>query len=176
MFLLYHRNLFVTAPYYFEKRSTAPTSFVCHPDESLGAFVPSFYRQGFTRPRRENMNVKDKIFIVLIVLGMSVFCGFVGIAGLGSFFPPLNQLAKPFVCSTGVMQVDQHAYSYKPGSTSYTNTVYCVYGKTGIKKDVTKLVGPVIGLISSAILLVPFLFLVFGGINKIRQNQAKANY
>jgi hypothetical protein len=120
--------------------------------------------------------MRDKIIIALVVLGGSVFCGFVGIAGLGSFFPLLNQVAKPFVCGTDVMQVVQHVYSYKPGSTSYTITIYCVDGTTGIKKDVTNRVPPVVGLISSAILFVPFLFLVFLGINKIRQNQAKGGY
>jgi hypothetical protein len=122
------------------------------------------------------MNMKDNIFIGLVVLGMSLFCGFVGIAGLGSFFPLLNQVAKPFVCGTDVMQVEQHVYSYKPGSTSYTNTIYCVDGTTGIKKDVTNLVQPVVGLISSAILFVPFLFLVFRWINKTREKQATGNY
>jgi len=122
------------------------------------------------------MNMKDNIFIGLVVLGISLFCGFVGIAGLGSFFPLLNQVAKPFVCGTDVMQVEQHVYSYKPGSTSYTNTIYCVDGTTGIKKDVTNLVQPVVGLISSAILFVPFLFLVFRWINKTREKQATGNY
>jgi hypothetical protein len=122
------------------------------------------------------MNMKDRIFIALIVLGISLFFGFVVIAGLGSFFPPLNQVAKPIVCGSDVMQVDQHVYSYKPGSTSYTITIYCVDSATGIKKDVTNLVQPIIGLISSAILFVPFLFLVFFGINKLRQQQKAAGY
>ncbi len=117
------------------------------------------------------------ILIMLIILGSSLFCGFVVIAGgLGSFFPPLNQVAKPFVCGSDVMQVEQHVYSYKPGSTSYTITVYCVDGTTGAKKDVTNQAQSIIGLISSAILFVPFLFLVFLGINKIRQQQIAGGY
>jgi len=122
------------------------------------------------------MNMKDNIVIALVVFGISLFCGFVGIAGLGSFFPSLNQVAKPFVCGTNVMQVEQHVYSYKPGSTSYTITEYCVDGTTGAKKDVTNLAQSIIWLISSVILFVPFLFLVFRGINKIRQQQATGNY
>ena len=122
------------------------------------------------------MNMKDNIFIALVVLGISLFFGFVVIAGLGSFFPSLNQVAKPIVCGSDVMQVDQHVYSYKPGSTSYTITVYCVDGTTGAKKDVTNQAQSIMGLISSAILFVPFLFLVFLGINKIRQQQAKGGY
>jgi hypothetical protein len=125
---------------------------------------------------RENTNMKSYIVIALVVLGISLFCGFVGIAGLGSFFPPLNQVAKPIVCGSDVMQVEQHVYSYKPGSTSYTITVYCVDGTTGAKKDVTNQAQSIIGLISSAILFVPFLFLVFLGINKIKQQQAEGGY
>jgi hypothetical protein len=120
--------------------------------------------------------MRDKIFIVLLVLGASIFCGFVGIAGLGSFFPALNQVTKPFVCGSDVMQVEQHVHSYKPGSTSYTTTVTCVDGTTGAKKDVTNLAQSFIGLISSAILFGPFLFLIYLGINKIKQNQIKGGY
>ena len=122
------------------------------------------------------MHLKDNIFIGLVVLGISLFFGFVVIAGLGSFFPPLNQVAKPIVCGSDVMQVDQHVYSYKPGSTSYTTTVYCIDGTTGAKKNVTILAQSIIGLISSAILFGPILFLVFRGINKIKQQQAKGGY
>ena len=122
------------------------------------------------------MNMKDNIFIALVVLGISLFFGFVVIAGLGSFFPPLNQVTKPIVCGSNVMQVDQHVNSYKPGSTSYTVTVYCIDGASGAKKDVTILAQSMIGLISSAILFVPFLFLVYGGINKIKKQQAKGGY
>jgi hypothetical protein len=53
------------------------------------------------------MNMKDNIFIALVVLGISVFCGFVGLAGLGSFFPSLNQVTKPIVCGSDDMQVVQ---------------------------------------------------------------------
>jgi hypothetical protein len=118
------------------------------------------------------VNVKGNIFIFLVVLGISLFFGFVVIAGLGSFFPALNQVAKPIVCGSDVMQVDQHVYSYKPGSTSYTITVYCVDGTTGVKKDVTNLAQLVIGLISSGTLFVPLIFLFYWGINKLRQKQA----
>jgi len=93
------------------------------------------------------MNIKDNIFITLVVLGISIFFGFVVIAGLGSFFPPLNQVTKPIVCGSNGMQVDQHVYSYKPGSTSYTVTVYCIDGSTGAKKDVTNLAQSMLGLI-----------------------------
>ena len=120
--------------------------------------------------------MKYNIVIALVVLGISLFCGFVGIAGLGSFFPSLNQVGKPFVCGADIMQVEQHVYSYKPGSTSYTITVYCVDDATGTKKNVTNLAQSILGLISSTILFVPFLFLVFRGINKIRQQQTTGIY
>jgi hypothetical protein len=129
----------------------------------------------FNRPRRKNVNLKDNIFIVLVVLGISLFFGFVIIAGLGSFFPALNQVAKPIVCGSDVMHVDQHVYSFKPGSTSYTITVYCVDATTGVKKDVTNRAQLVIGLISSGVLFVPLIFLSYWGINKLRQKQATGN-
>ncbi|HEX7621740.1 MAG TPA: hypothetical protein VF359_11165 [Anaerolineales bacterium] len=123
------------------------------------------------------MNMKDNIIIALVVLGISLFFGFVVIAaGLGNFIPPLNQVAKPIVCGSGELQVVPHVYSYKPGSTSYTITIYCIDGTTGVKKDVTNLAKSVIGLLSSAILFVPILFFVLRGINKLRQQQATGNY
>ena len=124
------------------------------------------------------------IVVILIILGSSLFSGFVVFAGgLGSFFPSLNQIAKPIVCGSDVMQVEQHVYSYKPGSTSYTITVYCINDTTGAQKDVTNQTQLVTGLIYSAILFVPFLFVAFlvvflivQSINKIRQQQATGNY
>jgi hypothetical protein len=124
------------------------------------------------------------IVVIPIILGVSLCCGFT-VGGLGSFSPQLIQVAKPIACGSDAMQVEQHVYSYKPGSTSYTITVYCVDGTTGAKKDVTNLAQFSAGLIYSVSLFVALLvvifvvylvvFLVVWGTNSIRRHRATAH-
>ena len=134
------------------------------------------------------MKPKNKTVIALIVLGTSLLCSFFGgfgvvAGGLGSIFPVLDQVARPIVCGSDVMQAEQHVNTFRPGSTSYTITVYCVDDTTGVKQDVTGRAQAVLGLISSTILFIPFCavlillyVLITRGINKIRQQQEAGGY
>ena len=47
-----------------------------------------------------------------------VFMGYTGVSlGFGAAYPPLNLVAKPFVCSNGEMQYQQKSINPLPGRT-----------------------------------------------------------
>ena len=62
---------------------------------------------------------------LIVVLAFSLMIGFTGVAmGLGSLFPSLNMVAKPFVCAGGEMSYEQQ--SSRVGSATYhTARWYC---------------------------------------------------
>jgi hypothetical protein len=104
--------------------------------------------------------MKAYLIFALILIGISLFCGIVVISiGIGSLFPQINQIAKPIVCGSDVMEVKQHVYHYRPGETSWTINAYCVDSTTGVKKDVTGLVQLVAGMIYSVIPLITLIIL-----------------
>ncbi len=99
--------------------------------------------------------MKGYLITGLILLGISMFCGFMVFAvGAGSLFTPLNQIARPFVCGDQQMEVVQHKYSYQPGETTTTITAYCVDPQTGQKEDKTGLVQLVVGVIFGLVIFV----------------------
>jgi hypothetical protein len=56
----------------------------------------------------------------------SMFIGVIGISiGLGALYPPLNYIAKPFVCPAGQMTYDQQAEGRTPNQTFYSADWYC---------------------------------------------------
>jgi len=55
--------------------------------------------------------------------------------GLGSLFPALNTVAKPFVCPGGQMQVNSQNYQVSPVERVTTLTWYCVDGQSGTKTE-----------------------------------------
>jgi hypothetical protein len=104
--------------------------------------------------------MKSYLLGALVMLGISLFCGVIVISiGFGSFFPQMNQVAKPIVCGSNDMQVVQHVYSYRPGETSWTVTAYCVDAVTGAKTDVTGLTQFAAGAIYSVVPLVVLILL-----------------
>jgi hypothetical protein len=59
----------------------------------------------------------------------SIFIGVVGISiGLGALYPPLNYVAKPFVCPTGQMTFEKHMDQATPSQTFYSADWYCTKG------------------------------------------------
>lgn len=64
------------------------------------------------------MKNKKTLTELATVLFWSMFIGIVGIAiGLGALYPPLNYIAKPFVCSTGQMNFEQQTTQTTPDKT-----------------------------------------------------------
>lgn len=73
---------------------------------------------------------------VLATLGSSLFTGVIIIAiGLGSVFPPIERVSKPFVCPNGEMNYEQQVYRPTPVETVTTTTWYCVEQSTGTRKE-----------------------------------------
>ncbi len=53
--------------------------------------------------------------------------------GFGVAFPPLNLIAKPFVCPAGKMALSEQTYNPYPGNTITTITWYCTDEASGTK-------------------------------------------
>jgi hypothetical protein len=92
----------------------------------------------------------------ILVLIWSLFMGVTAIAiGLGAAFPPLNQIAQPFVCSNGHMQVLMSTSHPQPGVTYTSEKWQCVDNQTGLAQPVNEMSMFLInGLIYGAILFV----------------------
>lgn len=82
--------------------------------------------------------MKDKIIPILIVLGFSMFCGFIVFAtGLGSLKSPLNRIAGPMVCSERQLQIETDSSVFIQGEQTHQVTAYCVDAASGEKQDVS---------------------------------------
>jgi hypothetical protein len=77
-----------------------------------------------------------------LILGF-IWCIFMGITfisiGIGSLFPQLNNIAAPFVCPHGYMQVTEQGYTVSPVESGYILTYYCVDDQTGAKTELNPL-------------------------------------
>ncbi len=92
--------------------------------------------------------MKEKVIPILIVLGLSMFCGFVVIAGgLGTLTSPLNVLAAPLVCGDRSLDIERDDSAYIPGEGTTRVTAYCFNPQNGEKQDVSAdLMGVITGL------------------------------
>ncbi len=73
--------------------------------------------------------------LVVILIG-SLFMGVTAISvGFGAAFPPLNLIAKPFVCPAGKKDLSERTYNPYPGNTTTTITWYCTDEATGTKTE-----------------------------------------
>jgi len=61
----------------------------------------------------------------------SIFIGVAGISiGLGALYPPLNYVAKPFVCPNGQMTFEKQVDQATPNRTFYSADWYCTKGNS----------------------------------------------
>ncbi len=66
----------------------------------------------------------------------SIFMGVTAIAiGVGAAFPPLNQIAAPFICPNGQMTYTEETSNPLPGTTYTQIGWYCVDKQTGAKTE-----------------------------------------
>lgn len=76
--------------------------------------------------------------IIWFIVGF-IWCWFMGITaisvGLGSLFPAMNMVAKPFVCPGGQMEINSQNYQVSPVETVTTLTWYCVDLHSGAKTE-----------------------------------------
>ena len=98
-----------------------------------------------------------KTLIGLIVI--FVFCLFMGVTaismGVGAAYPPINLVAKPFVCPNGEMVSDQSVTNPLPGRTYLSASWTCVEpsgARTPIR-SVSLFAGPIHGLVLFALCL-----------------------
>jgi len=82
------------------------------------------------------MNIKlSTLFWTFI---WSLFMGVTAISiGVGALFPPLNYVAKPFVCPNGSMSVKGDTYNVSPVETVTTLTWYCSDKSSGTKTELS---------------------------------------
>ena len=110
---------------------------------------------------------------LLVVLPASLFIG-VMIASAGvAVYPPIATVATPLVCS-GEVEVESQNYSYRPGQSGVTRTIYCLSENAGGKaarEDITLktigaafLVYSVIAFLILRLLVVPLLRRRFAGV------------
>ena len=84
------------------------------------------------------MKMKDRIIPMLIVLGFSLFCGFVIIAnGLGTLTSPLNRIAGPAICGGRQFEIERDGSAHIQGEQTHKVTAYCVDERNGKKQDVS---------------------------------------
>jgi len=70
----------------------------------------------------------------------SIFIGVVGISiGLGALYPPLNYVAKPFVCPAGQMTFEKRVDQATPSQTFYSAAWFCTKGESAAE---TKSISP----------------------------------
>jgi hypothetical protein len=76
------------------------------------------------------------LFGLVVAFVWTIFMGVTAVGiGLGAAFPPINLVAKPFVCLNGSMRYEQTTSNPLPGTT-YTQTAwYCVDDRTGEKTE-----------------------------------------
>ena len=119
---------------------------------------------GSNRARRggePSGKVKTTTLIVGLLVGLA-FSFLIGITagarGVGSIYPQMNLIAKPFVCTAGEMT---HSQSISTGATAtyYSAQWFCVNRESGERKEIDPTLvfvaaGIVYGLVFFAILLV----------------------
>lgn len=73
---------------------------------------------------------------LIIALAFSLLIGIIGIArGVGSLYPGLNMVAKPFVCASGTMTHQQT--STRAGGATYWNATWsCTDDQSGSSREI----------------------------------------
>jgi hypothetical protein len=111
------------------------------------------------------MKIKTSTIIWLLV-GF-IWFWFMGITfvsmGLGSIFPTMNTVAKPFVCPGGQMEINAQNYQVSPVENVTTLTWYCVDEHSSAKTELNSFVinfyaGSFYGLLSWVAVLIAWYF------------------
>jgi hypothetical protein len=83
--------------------------------------------------------MKIKTSTIMWLIGGFIWSWFMGITavslGLGSVFPAINRVAKPFVCPGGQMVINSQNYTISPVENVTTLTWYCVDNLSGAKTE-----------------------------------------
>ncbi len=94
------------------------------------------------------MKINTRTIIWLLVFIWFIFMGVTAVSyGFGALYPPLNEIAQPFVCPNGQMSVEENTSNPMPGTTITQIYWYCVDSKSGAK---TEMADPPIHLYAGA--------------------------
>lgn len=74
-----------------------------------------------------------KVIGFVALIGVALFCGFVGAAVVGAVFPRSVAFANAMACKGGTAQHDSYNYSYKPGQQGVSQVFSCVMPDGEIK-------------------------------------------
>ncbi len=116
----------------------------------------------------------SRLWAVLGILGVSMFCGIILVAiAAGAVIPRvIDPIAAPLVCPHGQLQITQNTTSYKPGESDTWTTDTCVDTATGQQQDVSLQTTLAAGIEYSLM-----LFVIFGGwslYNKMKSRMQRA--
>ena len=102
---------------------------------------------------------------LIMVFGWSIFMGVTAISiGFGALFPPMNLVAKPFVCPSGRMYFDETSSNPLPGTTYTQIYWHCTDDRTGATTDLdifpmALYAGIIYGLLLFVVILVGWVIL-----------------
>jgi hypothetical protein len=75
---------------------------------------------------------KRTIGVLIVIFFWSIFMGVTAISiGVGALYPPLNNIAKPFVCPNGKLSFEQNVNNPRPGTTVTTAVWICTDSRSG---------------------------------------------
>jgi hypothetical protein len=100
-----------------------------------------------------------------LVLLWFLFMGVTAVSmGIGALYPPLNDIAGPFVCPHGRIQVTSQVYTVSPVESVNTLTYYCVDKQTGAQTELALwpkhlIAGSIYGLLCFVIVLAIWYFI-----------------
>ena len=93
-------------------------------------------------------NKKKSLVELATVLFWSVFIGWAGISiGLGALYPPLNYVAKPFVCPNGDLTFAKQVSQATPDKTFYSADWTCTKGDSTSPVNPSPYAGVLYGLL-----------------------------
>jgi hypothetical protein len=116
--------------------------------------------------------------IAWLIMGFiwSIFMGITAVSiGLGALYPPLNLVAKPFVCPIGQMTYQESESNPLPGTTYTTIGWYCVdnHSETTKPLDIFQIgvaAGTIYGLVIAVLVLIAVVYIRRQNTGAGRQN------
>ncbi len=116
----------------------------------------------------------NRIWGILGILGVSMFCGLIMIAiAVGAVVPKLIEpIAAPVVCPHGQLVITQNTTSYRQGESDTWTTDTCVDATTSAQQDVSMQTTFAAGMIYSLIIFV--IILVWQGYKRLTTRASAA--
>ncbi len=116
----------------------------------------------------------NRIWGILGILGVSMFCGLIMVAiAAGAVVPKvIDPIAAPLVCPHGQLVITQNTTSYRAGESDTWTTDTCVDATTSQQQDVSNQTTFAAGMIYSLIIFV--IILAYMGYRSLSQRMKAA--